>query len=106
MAKEIEKNEENGIRLTCSNTTIVLQEMDARQFPAFPEVVGSAISFELSNIFVFQRRSAPLPLIFSEQGKSISLYTGGVERSIKNSAGSAYMGSKIFHNGQKLHFYC
>ena len=42
----IEKNEENGIRLTCSNTTIVLQEMDARQFPAFPEVTGSAFAME------------------------------------------------------------
>lgn len=42
----IEKNEENGIRLTCSKTTIVLQEMDARQFPDFPQVAGNAFALE------------------------------------------------------------
>lgn len=42
----IEKGEESGIRLTCMKTTIVLQEMDANQFPSFPTVNGSSFTLE------------------------------------------------------------
>ncbi len=42
----IEKGEESGIRLTCGKTTIVLQEMDANQFPSFPVVNGNSFSLE------------------------------------------------------------
>lgn len=42
----IEKNEENGITLSCSNTCIKLQEMDAAQFPAFPQVKGKQFEIE------------------------------------------------------------
>lgn len=39
-----------GVSISCNNANAVLQEMDAEQFPSFPEISGSSISLKQSEL--------------------------------------------------------
>ncbi|MNE55593.1 hypothetical protein D3C80_1504410 [compost metagenome] len=64
-----------------------------------PEVILFTGGFEIINYFRSERRSAPLALIFGEQGESGRLDFGGADGGIRKTACCADVRSNIFHKG-------
>jgi hypothetical protein len=69
---------------------------------ARPEVILLAGGFEIINHFSGERRSAPLALIFGEQGESGRLDFGGANGGIRKTTCCAHVRSNVFHKGLLL----
>ncbi len=46
----VEDKNEKGVMLTCAETCVVLQKMDEKQFPRFPEIKGSEFEIEAKTL--------------------------------------------------------
>jgi len=94
-----------GRRFTGIGLPQIDQVAVVRQDHAQVKVMLLAVGLKSVNIFRLQRRCVPLTLIFGEQRKSIRSDSSSVQWSIEYSAGSADMGSKIFHKNKNSVFF-
>lgn len=66
------ESSESGVTISCSNSCIKLQVMDASQFPAFPEVKGT--SFEIAHTDLKELIDGTIFAVYSQPDKPV--YTG------------------------------